>query len=152
MGFKESGDSWVVGQVWCAKDAGRYLVHQVRGHWGFTTTLEAMKALGMAYPQTMGLVLIEDKANGPALMDVLRRSVPGLIAVEPAGSKLARALSVQGTIEAGNVWLPHHAPWVPGYIKECGLFPSATHDDQVDTTSQALQRMNNQPRFHIGVL
>jgi len=87
--------------------------------------------------------LVEDKANGPAVISTLEAEIPGLIAVNPEGGKLARAAAVSYTIEAGNVWLPHPdiAPWVEEYLSEFDGFPKGAHDDEVDQTTQALVRL-----------
>jgi len=46
-------------------------------------------------------------------------------------------------VESGNVYLPDPdlAPWIDDYVQEHTAFPNASHDDQVDTTSQALNRL-----------
>ena len=107
------------------------------------------------YPARAGHVkLVEDKANGPAICSQLGREIPGMIAVNPQGDKVARARSVAPQIEAGNVLLPGAANarhtdcdpsrtplWVRGLVDECASFPNAAHDDQVDALSQALNRM-----------
>ena len=41
-------------------------------------------------------------------------------------------------IENGFVWLPNDAPWLADYVAELTTFPMGRHDDQVDSTSQAL--------------
>ena len=46
-------------------------------------------------------------------------------------------------IESGRVWLPADADWVQSYLHELVLFPNARHDDQVDSTSQALDYLNS---------
>jgi predicted phage terminase large subunit-like protein len=40
--------------------------------------------------------------------------------------------------ESGRVYLPKQAPWLDDYIQEITGFPGTKHDDQVDSTSQAL--------------
>jgi predicted phage terminase large subunit-like protein len=85
-------------------------------------------------------IYIEDKANGPAIESALRKSVPGLIMVEPIGSKISRAHAVSGYFEAGNVWLPE-AEWTAAYVEEHVKFPVAANDDQVDGTTQALLKL-----------
>ena len=45
----------------------------------------------------------EDKANGPAIIDYLGKTIPGMIPFNPKGSKEDRALSVAPYFEAGNV-------------------------------------------------
>lgn len=132
MTFKEGADNdFVVGQVWGRAGANFYLLDQVRGRWGFTETLHQVKQLVAKWPQVRRH-LIEDKANGPAVIDMLRNNVPGIIPVEPDGSKVARAHAVTTYFEAGNVLIPHPslAPWVNDFITELTTFPSAAHDDQ----------------------
>jgi predicted phage terminase large subunit-like protein len=108
----------------------------------FTKTLTEVCDLRDKYPRVRE-VLIEDKANGPAVIDTLKSKVPGIIPVEPDGSKLARAHAVTSYWEAGNVWLPHPdtAPWIKDYVSEMTSFPASANDDQVDATTQALRRL-----------
>ena len=83
--------------------------------------------------------IVEDKANGPAVVDALKRKVPGIIEVTPEGGKPARAAACEPEIESGNVYLPDGEVWVEmEYIPEFTVFPRGKHDDQVDCTSQAL--------------
>jgi predicted phage terminase large subunit-like protein len=120
------------------------LLHQDRKRRGFTSTVEAVKAMCQRFPQGMA-VLIEDKANGPAVMDVLKEQVPGLIPIEPDGSKVARAYAVTAFWAAGNVFIPEDSqgPWVPDFLDELVAFPAAAHDDQVDTMTQALRYLKS---------
>jgi hypothetical protein len=71
-----------------------------------------------------------------------------VIAVNPEGGKISRAAAVSPQIEAGNVYLPHPAitPWVEALIEECAGFPHAAHDDQVDSLTQALNRLHGVSR------
>ena len=99
-----------------------------------------------AGPNTLAK-LIEDKANGSAVIQMLARELPGLLPVTPEGGKVARAAAVSPLIEAGNIYLPHpqYATWVDGFIEECAAFPNGAHDDQVDAMTQALLRWNTAP-------
>ncbi len=144
--FKDKDTSdFVVGQVWGRKGPNRYLVDQVRGRMTFTETLEAMRQLSYKWPQAIRK-LVEDKANGTAVMDVLRRELPGLIPVEPYGGKIARAHATTAVAEAGNVFIPDPsiAPWTMDFVEEMAAFPSGAHDDQVDCYSQANAYYNDQ--------
>jgi len=144
MTFKDSdGSDYVTGGVWGRKGADKYLLDQVRGRMDFPTTLAAVKALTAKWPEARAK-LVEDKANGPAVIATLKREIPGLIPVEPRGSKMARVAAVSPEIEAGNVYLPDPsiAPWVNDFIEECSAFPNGKHDDQVDQMSQALLRFS----------
>jgi predicted phage terminase large subunit-like protein len=113
------------------------LLDQVRGHMSFSATLEAIRQVSAKWPEAHRK-LVEDKANGTAVIDALKSEIPGLIAVEPEGGKEARAHAVSAFVEAHNVYLPAGAPWVPGFIEEAAAFPNGAHDDQVDAMTQAL--------------
>lgn len=144
MAFKETNTSdFVVGQVWGRKGANKYLLDQVRDRMDFPTTIQAVRALSAKWPQAHAK-LVEDKANGPAVIATLKKEISGLIPVEPQGSKEARANAVSPQVEAGNVYLPDPsiAPWVHDFIEECVAFPKGAHDDQVDAMTQALLRLN----------
>ena len=143
MTFTDTDASdYVVGQVWAKTGADRYLVDQIRGRWDMPKTLQMVRALCVKWPQAT-LKLVEDKANGPAVIATLRRDVGGFVAVTPKGGKIARLAAVSPIIEAGNVYVPDPAlhPWVEDYLFECSRFPYGAHDDQVDGMSQALQRL-----------
>jgi predicted phage terminase large subunit-like protein len=141
--FKDTdGTDFVVGQVWGKAGANSYLLAQVRARMSFTKTVKEVVSLRDAWPRTRE-ILIEDKANGPAVIDTLKASVSGIIPIEPDGSKLARAHAVTSYWEAGNVWLPHPdlSPWVKDLVGELTAFPAAANDDQVDALTQALRRL-----------
>lgn len=143
MAFKDTRKSdFVVGQVWARFGADVYLLDQIRDRLDFPATQQAVKALSAKWPQSH-CKLVEDKANGPAIIAQLRSVVPGLIPVNPQDSKYARASSVAPFQESGNVHLPDPAlaPWIDEYVVEHTSFPNSPHDDQVDCTSQALHRL-----------
>lgn len=137
--FKDAQSSdYVVGQVWARKGSSRYLLDQVRGRMSFTETLRAIRSLSAKWPQAIRK-LVEDKANGTAVIDVLRKEIPGLIPVEPEGGKIVRANAVTAVAEAGNIYLPDPsiAPWVHDFVEEHAVFPNGANDDQVDAQTQA---------------
>lgn len=143
MTFKNTeGTDYVVGQVWGRRGADAYLLDQVHRRMTFVESAQAVRDLAARWPDSLAK-LVEDKANGSAVMDYLRRTVPGLIPIEPSGSKTARAAAVSPLVEAGNVWLPAPEiyPWIGDLIEEASGFPNASHDDQVDAMSQALYRL-----------
>jgi len=81
-------------------------------------------------------VLIEDAANGPAVCQLLRRQVPGLIAIPPKGSKASRAHAVAPLVEAGQVRFHRRAE---SLIEELLAFsPRGGIDDQVDAFCQGV--------------
>lgn len=150
MSFRETKTgSYIVGQVWATLGSDRYLLDQIRFRGDFPATVAMVRQFSRKWPQTK-IKLVEDKANGPAIVASLRHEISGLIEVTPKGGKLARASAVAAQIEAGNVYLPDPAlnPWVYDFIEECASFPHGSQDDQVDAMSQALTRLDVAPIPH----
>ncbi|WP_286961678.1 MULTISPECIES: phage terminase large subunit [Arsenicicoccus] len=147
MAFKGTDSSdFVVGQVWMRRGPRMLLLDQVRGRFTFTQTVDAVRGLTARWPQAVAK-LVEDKANGPAVMNALAAEIGGFIPVQPEGSKQARASAISPLVEAGNVELPPTAghPWVEELIDEATQFPGGAHDDQVDALTQAVHRLGLVP-------
>lgn len=133
------GSSFVVGQVWTKAGANVYLVDQVRGRWDFVETLRQFEELTRRWPEARAKY-VEAKANGPALKSQLDARIPGIILNNPGTeSKLSRALAVQPFFEAGNVYLPTAAHFLPVYKDELHNFTGKGLTDQTDTTTQAVR-------------
>jgi predicted phage terminase large subunit-like protein len=144
--FKDTRESdYVVGQVWRRIDSSYYLVDQVRERMDFVRTRQAIRQMTAKYPQATAK-LIEDKANGPAVIASLRSEIDGIIRINPTDSKTGRLNAVSPLFEAGNVFLPEPsiAPWVGDFVDELTRFPNAVHDDQVDACTQALWYIRRQ--------
>jgi predicted phage terminase large subunit-like protein len=143
MAFKDTKTSdYVVGGVLGLRGADVYLLDLVRDRMDFPATCRAVQAMAAKWPDAHAK-LVEDKANGTAVIQQLKSIVGGLIPINPTESKLARASAVSPYIESGNVWLPDPslAPWVAALVEECAGFPNGTHDDQVDMLTQGLNRL-----------
>lgn len=145
MTFKDSESSdFVTGGVWGVKGASFYLIDQVRARMDFVATCNAFVALSAKHKRAI-TKLVEDKANGSAVISALKQKVSGIVPVNPRGSKHARLQAVSPLFEAGNVYIPspNLAPWVNDYVEELVGFPYMKNDDQVDQTSQALQHLSD---------
>lgn len=143
MAFKDTENSaYVVGQVWAYRGADKFLLDQVRDKMDFVATEAAVQMLTAKWPQAIAK-LIEDKANGPAIISRLQHKIPGIIAIPAGDSKESRTHAVAPEIEAGNVYIPHPAvwPWVDAFLHEASTFPASTYKDQVDAMTQALARL-----------
>lgn len=141
--FKDSeGSDYVAMQVWGRRGLEAYLLDQVYDRMTFVETCDALRELAARWPQAL-LKLVEDTANGPAVINSLARKVPGLVPVTPDGSKVARAAAVSPFVEGRGVWLPapELCPWVGDLIAEAAQFPQSPHDDRVDAMTQALNRL-----------
>jgi predicted phage terminase large subunit-like protein len=159
MAFKATDASdYVVGQRWAQQGALKYLIHQERKRMTFTQTLARVRVwteVGVTpYAQMVYERLVEDKANGTAVIDTLKEEIAGMVPVNPTESKEARARAVTPDVEAGNVLLPYPGDkgneWVPDLLSELRDFPSGAHDDQVDALTQALAKMRTPQRSTIS--
>ena len=138
--------SFVVGSVWGVRGARRYVLDVVRRRMGFVETLRSIKALTRRWPDCSALY-IEEKANGPAIIDVLKAEgeIPGIIGsnLDAWGSKEARLEAVSPLVEAGDVWIPRPGSdiggdWIGKFREEIESYPEYETDDQVDVFTQAL--------------
>jgi predicted phage terminase large subunit-like protein len=139
MAFKggEASD-YVVGQVWGKLGVSLYLIDQTRERLSLPDTLKELLKLREKWPKTRA-ILIEDKANGPGIIDTLKDKVPGVIPIAADISKEARCWAASAAIEAGNVYLPDKdRPWVDALLAEFARFPAGKNDDQVDAATQAI--------------
>lgn len=137
---KDSSD-FVAGQTWGKSQANFYLLDRVHGRMDFNGQLSAIQAMHNRQPEASA-IYIEDKANGSAIINTMRRYISGIIPVVPKGDKVTRANVVVPFFEAGNVYLPHPKwqPWVREMLDEWTGFPNMEHDDEVDSMTQALSR------------
>lgn len=150
---KDNANSdFTVGQVWGMIGVDKYLLHQIRGRFDFPTACQKVVDLTTLYPEARKK-LIEAKANGPAIIQMLRTKISGLVEVEPRGDKVARMHAVSPEFESGHVYLPDKSicPWIGDYLSELKSFPTGKNDDQVDSTTQAIDDLiklgrSTQPR------
>ena len=138
-----STNDYVSIQVWGKRKNDYYLRYCLNKHLDFPGTVQAIRAIKALYPRAK-LILIEDKANGSAIVSTLQND-PDMfvIPINPQGGKVARVNAISAAIESGHVYLPNpeQAPWVTDFIDQFTAFPNAAHDDMVDAASQALNRM-----------
>ena len=119
-----------------------YLLDVFRERLNFPQLKRAVTALSERFRPHV--ILIEDKSSGIALIqDLQSERVHGVTAYKPpAGTdKIMRLHAQTAWFENGNVFLPRNAPWLPVFVAEITGFPGTKFDDQVDSTSQALDHM-----------
>lgn len=133
-------NDFVAIEVWGKKGPNIYLVDLINAHLDFPSTIRAIRGMKALHPR-VGPILVEDKANGSAIIQVLRSEISGIVPVLPIGSKEARVNAVSHVIESHNVYLPDDRPFTGMFIDQCASFPNGKHDDMVDSMSQALARL-----------
>lgn len=126
---------------------------------GFVETVDKIKQWCREFP-TIDQLLIEDKANGSAIIDTLRYTdgIPPIVAVNPLGGKYSRAQAVSPYVSTKVCYLPDdltafeesEIEWdgkernlsgVRKFILQHSRFPFAKNDDMVDANTQGLSRM-----------
>ncbi|MFI3254442.1 MAG: phage terminase large subunit [Eubacteriales bacterium] len=149
--FKNSeASAKCAGLVMGRRGAEIFIYDCINEKMDFPTSVAAIKNMTAKHPQARAKV-IEDKANGPAIIDFLKRDVPGMVAFSPRGSKEDRALSVAPYFEAGNVYFPETAPWVAELVEDLVKFPSGVYKDTVDALVQGILYLMDKPKaFTIG--
>lgn len=143
--FKDKLTSdYVAIQVWGRKGANKYLIHRIKERMGFAATTIAIRGVKALHPTAIA-VLIEDKANGSAVIETLKQEISGVIPIEPEGGKVARAFAIQPEHEAGNLWLPDPSidPTIESFVGTCADFPAVPNDDEVDSATQAINWYRN---------
>jgi predicted phage terminase large subunit-like protein len=125
--------------TWGASWDSYYLLSVFRRRLNYPDLKRAV--LEQARQHHADIVLIEDKASGTQLIQDLQ--VEGLCGIRaykaPTGSdKILRLYAQTAEFESGRVLLPRSAPWLEAYKRELTSFPGSKYDDQVDSTTQAL--------------
>ncbi|MFB6371607.1 MAG: phage terminase large subunit [Bradymonadaceae bacterium] len=160
-GSKEPDSSRAVIQLWLhpANERGRvYLVDQVRGIWSQTETEDMFRILAGLEPEEednelirlakwrlslwsrVDTWVIEDEGDGPGIKSHLEGDLSGIKMVEPWADKEQRARDVTPFWRSGDVVIPmtERYDWVNAFVAEHQNFPGGEHDDQVDTSTYAI--------------
>lgn len=124
----------------------RYLLDRVADRMDILGTIAAITTMrakwnGIIKGRSMvRLVLVEERANGPAVIQLLGGKVAGLIAYNPRTSKYARAQVTSYAMQSGNIWYPEpaFAPWSHELTEQHVNFTGSDGgvDDDVDAESQ----------------
>lgn len=139
--FKDSDTSdYVAIQVWGKFQADMYLIDAMTERMDFPTTVQSIRKMKGKHKK-INRIFIEDKANGSAIISILRKEIPGVIPINPNGGKVARVNAISGAIESGNVYLPKGKQFTIDLVNQASKFPNGDHDDMVDSMSQALNRL-----------
>jgi predicted phage terminase large subunit-like protein len=128
--------------TWGAIGENYYLLDVFRRRLNYPDLKRAV--LEQARQYHADIVLIEDKASGTQLIQDLH--FEGLFGIRPyeapSGSdKILRLYAQTAEFESGRVLLPRSAPWRDAYVHELTTFPGSKYDDQVDSTTQALDHL-----------
>jgi len=136
--------------TWGETKNGYYLIDILRQKLEYPDLKKAV--INNASKFDSDIVLIEDKASGQSLIQDLRNETKlSIIAINPKLDKVTRMVTVSSIIESGNVYLPYKALWVSDFEEEIMQFPSSSHDDQIDSTSQFLNWTKTKKKSNIVI-
>lgn len=145
-------------ELWLLIKNNVYLYKLINKRMGFVETVNKIRAICKEFPDLDELI-IEDKANGSAIIDSLRYydNIPPVVAVNPLGSKYSRAQAVSPFIATRVVHIPtdftdaenNDIEWDGNeklsarnkFIEQHSRFPFAKNDDMVDAETQGLARI-----------
>ncbi len=123
--------------TWGVKQNHFYLLNVFRKKLNYPELKRAVREQQTAF--RANAVLIEDRASGTQLIqELIREGLSRVRKISPEHDKVMRLHAQTGAIENGFVHLPRQAHWLEDYLSELMAFPRARHDDQVDSTAQAL--------------
>jgi predicted phage terminase large subunit-like protein len=140
MGLKGKQDNDPsAGHCWKRTTADFFLIDRSYGLFDDLQCEQEAEGLHRRHPDTSAL-LIEDEAAGTPVLRRLKLKIPGVIGIQPKGSKRNRARNMAALAQSGNIYLPRPevCPWVEDFIEEYALFDRGTHDDDVDAGDQAI--------------
>ena len=86
--------------------------------------------------------IVEKKSSGAALYQELRSMGMPVSEFTPSrgNDKISRVNSITDLFASGIIWAPTDRRWASEVMQECADFPVGTHDDYVDSVTQALIR------------
>lgn len=134
---------------------GIYLYDQINKRLTFVETVNKIKEFCQKFPE-LDEIVIEDKANGPAIADTLRYlpEAPPIVSINPMGGKVARASAITPFVSSGRYYIATDIPnenvdWHIAttlsardkIIAQHKSFPFGKHDDMVDENSQGTVRL-----------
>jgi predicted phage terminase large subunit-like protein len=152
--FKDTKNSdHVAGGTWGRIGANCFLLDVDYKRMDIIATMKAITDMSRKWPRTL-CKLIEDKANGPAVISMMKTKLPGLVPVQATKSKEERVNAVLPVWESKNVFVPDEievkpgvyvkCPWADMVIDQCANFKPGKKvqaDDLVDMCSMALNRL-----------
>lgn len=143
---KSEGSAKVAGFVMGRHGSDIYIKDLVNEKMTFTESVAAVRLLSGKWPRARAKV-VENKANGPAIVDLLKKEIPGMVEFNPKGSKEERAISVTPYFEAGNIHFPDPKthPWVDDLIRDLLIFPKGTFKDTTDALVQGILYLMDKP-------
>lgn len=118
------------------KGRKRFVLDVVNAHLDAAATEAAIRRLRDKHGP-INATIVEDKANGPAVIQRLKANIPGVIEINPKGGKIARMFAAASEWQAGDWYVDRNAAYTPLLVEQLTTFPASRKDDMVDAMTQA---------------
>jgi predicted phage terminase large subunit-like protein len=152
--FKDTKNSdLVAGGAWGRMGANCFLLDVDYRRMDIVATMKAITAMAHKWPKAL-CKLIEDKANGSAVITMMKTKLPGMVPIQATKSKEERVNAVLPVWESQNIFIPDEievregvfvkCKWADEVIDQCANFKpgkKVQKDDLVDMCSQAINRL-----------
>lgn len=153
ISLKQTAD-YTVFAVWAVtKEKEVIILDVIRDHFDNPQQQKGLQLLYHRYHPKF--IHIENVAYQLALIQQLFKEGIPVREFKPTKDKVARASTASVFYEAGRIYHPRIATWLPEFEDELLLFPMAKHDDQVDTVSMicdALSTLTYDADEHIQMM
>lgn len=129
----------------CGKVGPKYYVLEVLNfHADITVLIQKIKEVRRRWGNNVP-VLIENKSNGLAAIQLLRKETSGILEAIPTKDKVERAIVVKYLFDAGDVTFSTHGLIWGEIMSQFTSFPHGKHDDIVDAVVQGLTWLSKLP-------
>lgn len=164
--FKDNTTSdYVAMGVGAIKGGNDYKRYIIRKHLDLPDTLDKIISVCKKFPE-IDVIYIEDKANGPGVVSILRKwrkklgideaDFPSVYPINPEGGKYSRAQAASPLQRDGHCFIPcekdahlfsspedfewddDQMSYTQAFKHELGTFPFGANDDLVDMHSQSI--------------
>jgi predicted phage terminase large subunit-like protein len=135
-GSTKTAADYTVVSMWCVTVEGDLiLLDRARAHVGTHDHFQMAAPLLARWGDAV--LYVERGYFSSTLTKDARNAGIGVAEVVADTDKVTRAIPAAGRVHAGKVWFPADVSWREEWENELAIFPSGTHDDQVDTLSYA---------------
>jgi predicted phage terminase large subunit-like protein len=138
--------------VWSIIQNKLYLLHFVSRKMSYPELKAEVRDLAMRYRECYWFILVEEAANGYALIDELKMQFPNVLGVSPHGkTKRERAQYALPMFMDGGVMLPSSGlcPNIHEFIKQFQVFRGLDDNEVNDLVDSSVQVMNFLQKFRL---
>lgn len=151
----EGGGDYSAGCLMAVHEGIYYVINMTRGQWSALKRETAIECCAerdrQQFPGIQIWVEQEPGSSGveSAAATIRRLAGHAVRADRVTGDKELRAGPFAAQCEAGNVRLVA-GPWNAAYLDELCMFPHGSHDDQVDASSGAFNKLSQRKRLLVA--